>query len=96
VGTYFITSCAADASIFGVDTIVNAVVGAVNQSALSVSTSEIIQEDGDSSLAKASTTVCNCICSSHIITTTDGVIIITGMHGVKTRRISIARCVLLQ
>ena len=63
--TYVIrTSCAADASIFRVRTVVNAVVGAVNQTTLSVSTSEVIQEDGDCSLAKASTAVCNCICKN--------------------------------
>ena len=93
MGTYFITSCATDASIFGVDTIVNAVVGAVNQSALSVSTSEIIQEDGDSSLAKASTTVCNCTFSSHTIHTTEDE---KQISMVRTRRFSITRPVLLQ
>ena len=56
-----LTCCAANSSIFRMNTVVNGSVGTVYQSALCVSTSDIIQEDGDSPLAVESTGVGNCI-----------------------------------
>ena len=55
------TCCAANSSILGVHTVINGSVGAVNQSALCASTSDIIQEDGNSSLAIESIAIGNCI-----------------------------------
>ena len=55
------TCCAGDTSIFRVDTVVNGSVGTVYQSALCVSTSEVVQEDGDSSLTIESTAIGCCI-----------------------------------
>ena len=51
-----LTCCTVNASIFRMHTVINCSVGTVNQSALCVSTSDIIQEDGDSPLAIISTT----------------------------------------
>ena len=56
-----LTCCAVNTSIFRVDTVVNSSVGTVYQSALCVSTSDVIQEDGNSSLAIESTGTGNSI-----------------------------------
>jgi len=55
-----ITSCAGDSSIFRMDTVVNSSVGTVYQPALSISASQVIQENGNSSLAKISIGTGNC------------------------------------